>query len=104
MELLRRVNTSNEAYLIHSTLGGQIVLRLACGGLEQCAEDIDVVWKVIGKEAAGVLARCQDAPSLLARAEEEAVAGVGALEAAKPSKCNDELLDGVKSDHGDDLS
>jgi len=52
MDLLQRVNKSNEAYLIHSKLGDQLVLRLACGGVEQCMEDVDVAWNVISREAA----------------------------------------------------
>lgn len=47
MAYLRRINTGGNCFIIHSKLGGQVLLRLACGGIEQTAADVDAAWIVI---------------------------------------------------------
>ena len=52
-EFLEAVKDSGECFIIHTKLGDEVVLRFACGGLEQTEDDIRNAFKVI--EAAGVL-------------------------------------------------
>jgi aromatic-L-amino-acid decarboxylase len=47
MAFLRRINADGKCFIIHSKLGGRVILRLACGGLEQRPEDIDMAWSFI---------------------------------------------------------
>ncbi|HYP12434.1 MAG TPA: pyridoxal-dependent decarboxylase [Bryobacteraceae bacterium] len=49
-QLLDRINLSGDAFLSHTVLNGQYVLRLAYGNLRTLPEDIDIVWKRIQAE------------------------------------------------------
>ena len=46
-ELLDAIKNTGDCFIIHTKLRNKIVLRLACGGLEQTKEDIDGAFKVI---------------------------------------------------------
>src|SRR4051794_18730899 len=52
--LLDRINASGEAFLSHTVLHGQFVLRLAIGNLRTTREDIQLVWRRIQAEATGL--------------------------------------------------
>jgi aromatic-L-amino-acid decarboxylase len=41
------VNATGRCFIIHSKLGGRVLLRFACGGLEQKPEHIDAAWGII---------------------------------------------------------
>lgn len=49
MALLERINASGALYLSHARVGGAVVLRLAIGGCDTTAADVDAAW-------AGILA------------------------------------------------
>jgi aromatic-L-amino-acid decarboxylase len=53
--LLDRINASGEAFLSHTSLNGAFVLRLAYGSLRTSAEDVDLVWRRIQREASHLL-------------------------------------------------
>ena len=38
-----------------TSLGGRVVIRLACGGMEQTMGDVAAAWSVIQKEAMAIL-------------------------------------------------
>ena len=48
---LQELKQTGDCFIIHTKLGGKIVLRIACGGIEQTEEDIINAWKVISKTA-----------------------------------------------------
>lgn len=50
--LLDRINTSGVAFLSHTILHGQFVLRMALGNLRTTKEDVQLVWQCIQDEAA----------------------------------------------------
>ena len=50
--LKEAVNATGECFIIHTKLGSKRVLRFACGGLEQNADDVQRAWAVIRREAA----------------------------------------------------
>jgi aromatic-L-amino-acid decarboxylase len=54
-ELLDRVKATGDCFIIHTKLSGRIVLRFACGGIEQSREDVLRGWTVIKREAALLL-------------------------------------------------
>ena len=41
---LDELNRVGEVFLIHSSLGERIILRFACGGMEQTEADIESAW------------------------------------------------------------
>jgi aromatic-L-amino-acid decarboxylase len=45
--LLEAVKATGDCFIIHTKLRGKIVLRLACGGLEQSEADVDYAFDVI---------------------------------------------------------
>ena len=49
--LKEAVNATGECFIIFTKLGSKRVLRLACGGLEQEADDVAQAWSVIQREA-----------------------------------------------------
>lgn len=49
--LLERVNASGVAFLSHTVLHGQFVLRMAIGNLRTTEEDVRLVWRTIQAEA-----------------------------------------------------
>ncbi|MBC8167428.1 MAG: amino acid decarboxylase [Bryobacteraceae bacterium] len=55
-QLLQRVNEGGVAFLSHTVLQGNFVLRLALGNLRTTGADIRLVWQTLQKEAATVLA------------------------------------------------
>ena len=57
LELLDRVKKTGECFIIHTRLGGEVVLRFACGGVEQTLADVKQAWGVISNEAAKMNAR-----------------------------------------------
>lgn len=48
---LQELKQTGDCFIIHTKLGGKIVLRIACGGIEQTEEDIINAWEVISKTA-----------------------------------------------------
>ena len=56
-ELLRRLKATGECFVIHTRLGGEVVIRFACGGVEQSDDDVLSAWKVIDRLAREV-AKC----------------------------------------------
>ena len=48
--LLDAVKATGEAFIIHTKLGGKIVIRVACGGVEQTKDDVLGCYKVISRE------------------------------------------------------
>lgn len=52
--LLQGVKATGLCFIIHTKLGGEVVLRLACGGVEQCADDVRRAWAVISSIADGL--------------------------------------------------
>lgn len=50
--LLDRVRATGQCFIIHTKLGGEVVLRFACGGIEQTEDDVAKGWRVIETEAA----------------------------------------------------
>ena len=46
---LDELNRVGEVFLIHSSLGERIILRFACGGMEQTEADIEFAWLHIQK-------------------------------------------------------
>jgi aromatic-L-amino-acid decarboxylase len=49
--LLERVNTSGEAFISHTILGGRYVLRLAIGNARTTEADVQRAWDVLRREA-----------------------------------------------------
>ena len=41
------MNASGDYFLIHINLGLTVVLHFACGGIEQCLEDVDCAFTVL---------------------------------------------------------
>jgi aromatic-L-amino-acid decarboxylase len=54
--LLDRINESGEAFLSHTVLNGEYVLRCAFGNLRTTEADLDVTWRRVMTEAERVLA------------------------------------------------
>lgn len=52
-ELLRDIKKTGECFVIHTKLGGEVVIRMACGGLEQSEEDIKAAWSIIDRLSCG---------------------------------------------------
>lgn len=50
LQFLDHVNAGGECFIIHTKVSGQVVLRIACGGLEQSTADIDGFWKVLKRK------------------------------------------------------
>ena len=48
---LNELKKTGDCFIIHTKLGGKVVLRMACGGLEQTTEDVIDGWKLISKTA-----------------------------------------------------
>lgn len=55
-QLLDNVKATGECFIIHTKLDGKIVLRFACGGLEQSKKDVHSAWLIIKREADKLLA------------------------------------------------
>jgi len=55
VKLLDAVKATGKCFIIHTKLGGRVVIRLACGGMEQTMEDVAAAWSVIQKEAMAIL-------------------------------------------------
>lgn len=53
--LMDRVNESGKAFLSHTMLNGQFVIRCAIGNLRTTREDMEIVWRQIQTEAESVL-------------------------------------------------
>lgn len=49
--LLASVKATGECFIIHTKLGDQVVLRFACGGVEQTEDDVRKAWAVIAGKA-----------------------------------------------------
>ena len=49
--LLRAVKATGKCFVIHTKLGGRVVLRMACGGAEQTPAHVEAAWDVIEAEA-----------------------------------------------------
>jgi len=47
LKFLEAVKQSGECFIIHTKLGGEVVMRFACGGLEQTEDDIRHAFAVI---------------------------------------------------------
>jgi len=45
--LLRDLKKTGNCFVIHTKLGGEVVIRMACGGMEQSQEDVLAAWGVI---------------------------------------------------------
>jgi hypothetical protein len=45
--LLEKVNTSGKAFLSHTVLNGQFVLRLAIGNIATEWQDLEEVWNLL---------------------------------------------------------
>lgn len=54
LEILRRVNSSGEAFLTHTSLDGRVALRLAIGNLKTTSAHVERTWELL-REAAGEL-------------------------------------------------
>jgi aromatic-L-amino-acid/L-tryptophan decarboxylase len=52
--LLDRINASGVAFLSHTVLNGQFVLRLAYGNIRTTPADVDAVWALVQAEAAAL--------------------------------------------------
>jgi hypothetical protein len=52
---MNRVNETGGAFLSHTVLNGNFVIRFAIGNLRTTREDIRQVWETIQTEAARVL-------------------------------------------------
>ncbi|GMI28291.1 hypothetical protein TrCOL_g13058 [Triparma columacea] len=50
-KLLDAVKATGDCFIIHTKLDGKIVIRVACGGIEQDEEDIDYCFSVMTKSA-----------------------------------------------------
>ena len=48
---LKELKQTGDCFIIHTKLGGKIVLRIACGGIEQTEDDVINAWNVISKLA-----------------------------------------------------
>ncbi|GMI02927.1 hypothetical protein TrVE_jg10432 [Triparma verrucosa] len=48
--LLDAVKATGKAFIIHTKLGGKIVIRVACGGVEQTKDDVLGCYEVISRE------------------------------------------------------
>ena len=46
---LRALKKTGECFVIHTKLGNDVVIRMACGGLEQTDEDVLSAWAVIDR-------------------------------------------------------
>lgn len=53
-ELMDRVNASGVAFLSHTVLKGSFVIRMSIGNVRATREDVQLVWKSIQAEAAGL--------------------------------------------------
>lgn len=47
LQFLDHINAGGECFIIHTKVSGNVVLRIACGGLEQSTADIDAFWGVL---------------------------------------------------------
>jgi aromatic-L-amino-acid/L-tryptophan decarboxylase len=50
-KFLQRVKDTGDCFIIHTKLADSVVLRFACGGIEQTEDDVLNAWKVIRREA-----------------------------------------------------
>lgn len=55
-EFLDRVKATGDCFIIHTKLSDKIVLRFACGGIEQTKQDVYQAWSVLKREAEALLA------------------------------------------------
>jgi aromatic-L-amino-acid decarboxylase len=53
--LLEGINASGKAFLSHTVLNGQFVLRLAIGNIATQWEDLEEVWNLVRQTAAGIV-------------------------------------------------
>lgn len=51
LEILENINKEGKIFLVHSTLSGRVVLRLALGGFDQTNDDINFAWNTIKRHA-----------------------------------------------------
>ena len=51
--LLRDLKQTGKCFVIHTKLGGEVVIRMACGGIEQTEDDIMFAWNVIDELSQG---------------------------------------------------
>jgi len=54
-QLLQAVKQTGKCFIIHTKLSGAVVLRFACGGIEQTEADVLDAWQVISDTATAVL-------------------------------------------------
>ena len=53
--LLNNIKLSGDCFIIHTKLDGRIVLRVACGGIEQSRDDILHAYTIILREAKKIM-------------------------------------------------
>ncbi|MEJ7606048.1 MAG: pyridoxal-dependent decarboxylase [Bryobacteraceae bacterium] len=54
LELMNRINSSGVAFLSHTVLLGNFVIRLAYGNLRTTARDVDIVWRCLQRCKTGL--------------------------------------------------
>jgi aromatic-L-amino-acid decarboxylase len=52
VRLMDAINRSGEAFLSHTRLNGRMTLRVAIGNLRTTDQDLELVWRVVRREAA----------------------------------------------------
>ena len=50
-QLIWLAQATGQCFVIHTKLGDQLVVRFACGGIEQTEQDVTEAWQVIASEA-----------------------------------------------------